>query len=234
MAGEKTLGNHGLAYLLTKGTEIEGAAGKAEKGKWYYVKSLPTTGDATVPVRPGLPFLASKEITLAAGESIIPLTLDMLGMARDKSLSASKNVVDATTDSSNGIAESLSDGIVTTTGSISGYNMIPESGGAQEKIIQQFQTYLRDTAGTVTTSEVSTEPMLLMIDWTARRTKVTGYVAGDPMEIDILPVIFTSKATDGAYGSTKSFNVDFTATGRDDDGCEPAHWVGAYVAPSAE
>ena len=36
--GIKTLGNHGLAYLLTKGTEMVGDAStiKTTEGAWYY------------------------------------------------------------------------------------------------------------------------------------------------------------------------------------------------------
>ena len=229
MAGIKTLGNHGLAYLLTKGTVMTGNASdvKTTEGDWYYVTAKATEA-SVLPVRVGLPFQSVSQLTLATGDKCIPLTKNLLGFARDKSLSQSKATTDATTDSNNGIAQQLSDGIVTTSGSISGYNEIPEADSAQETIIKMFNTYARDAAGTVTVSEVSTPICLLMIDWTARRISAAGPSDGEKCEIDILPVIFTSKNTDGAYGSAKGFNCDFVGQQSDDDGCEPLHWVGVY------
>ena len=229
MAGIKTLGNHGLAYLLTKGTVMTGDAStvKTVEGEWYYVTAKAETSSA-LPVRVGLPFQSASALTLASGDKVIPLTKKLLGFARDKSLSQSKATVDATTDSNNGIAQQISDGIVTTSGSISGYNEIPEANSAQETIIKMFNTYAREASGTVTVSEVSTPICLLMIDWTARRISAAGPSDGEKCEIDILPVIFTSKNTDGAYGSVKGFNCDFVGQQSDDDGCEPLHWVGTY------
>jgi len=231
MAGIKTLGNHGLAYLLTKGTELEGASSDGPvltEGAWYYVTAKAAEG-SKMPVRVGLPFQAASAISMSVvGDKCIPLTKSLLGFARDKSLSQSKATVDATTDSNNGIAQQLSDGIVTTSGSISGYNEIPAENSAQETIIKMFQTYARDKNGTVDVSEVSTPICLLMIDWTARRISAAGPSDGEKCEIDILPVIFTSKNTDGAYGSAKGFNCDFVGQQSDDDGCEPLHWVGVY------
>jgi len=230
MAGIKTLGNHGLAYLLTKGTEISGAATESPtltKGAWYYVKAA--AEGSVLPVRAGLPFQAASALALSAvGDKVIPLTKSMLGFARGKNLSQSKATTDATTDSNNGVAQQLSDGIVTTSGSISGLNEIPVAGSAQETIIKMFNTYARDTAGTVAVTEVSTPISLLMIDWTARRISAAGPSDGDLCEIDIMPVIFTSKNTDSDYGSAKGFNCDFAGQQSDDDGCEPVHWVGTY------
>ncbi len=227
--GIKTLGNHGLAYLLTKGTEMVGDAStiKTTEGAWYYVTAKAEAG-SVMPVRVGLPFQAASELVLATGDKCVPLTKNMLGFAKGKSLSQSKATTDATTDSNNGIAQQLSDGIVATSGSISGLNEIPTLNSAQESIIKMFQTYARDTAGTVDVSEVSTPISLLMIDWTARRVSSAGPSDGDPCEIDILPVIFTSKNTDSDYGSVKSFNCDFVGQQSDDDGFEPLHWVGVY------
>jgi hypothetical protein len=231
MAGIKTLGNHGLAYLLTKGVEIVGATDtppSLTEGDWYYV-SAKAESNSALPVRVGLPFQAASAITMnIAGDKVVPLTKNLLGFARGKNLSQSKQTTDATTDSNNGIAQQLSDGIVATTGSISGYNEIPAAGSAQETIIKMFQTYARDVAGTVTVSEVSTPISLLMIDWTARRISSAGPSDGDQCEIDIMPVIFTSKNTDSDYGSVKGFNCDFVAQQSDDDGFEPLHWVGVY------
>lgn len=229
MAGIKTLGNHGLAYLLTKGTELVGDAStkKTTEGEWYYVTAKAESG-SVMPVRVGLPFQSATQLTLATGDKCVPLTKLLLGFARGKNLSQSKQTTDATTDSNNGIAQQLSDGIVATTGSISGYNEIPAANSAQELIIKMFQTYARDTAGTVEVTEVSTPISLLMIDWTARRISAAGPSDGDACEIDVMPVIFTSKNTDSDYGSVKGFNCDFVAQQSDDDGFEPLHWVGVY------
>jgi len=227
--GIKTLGNHGLAYLLTKGTEMVGDAStiKTTEGAWYYVTAKAEAG-SVMPVRVGLPFQSASELVLATGDKCVPLTKNMLGFARGKSLSQSKATTDATTDSNNGIAQQLSDGIVTTSGSISGLNEIPTLNSAQESIIKMFQTYARDAEGTVSVTEVSTPISLLMIDWTARRVSAAGPSNGEQCEIDILPVIFTSKNTDSDYGSVKGFNCDFVGQQSDDDGFEPLHWVGVY------
>ncbi|MGE4465840.1 hypothetical protein, partial [Sphaerochaeta sp.] len=109
-----------------------------------------------------------------------------------------------------------------------GLNEIPTLNSAQESIIKMFQTYARDAEGTVSVTEVSTPISLLMIDWTARRVSSAGPSDGEQCEIDILPVIFTSKNTDSDYGSVKGFNCDFVGQQSDDDGFEPLHWVGVY------
>lgn len=225
--GIKTLGNHGLAYLLTKGTVM--TTGSLTVGNWYYVTAKAEA--SVLPVRVGLPFPAATALALASGDKVIPLTKNLLGFARGKSLSQSKATVDATTDSNNGIAQQLSDGIVTTSGSISGLNEIPVANSAQELIIKMFQTYGRDTAGTIEVTEVATPISLLMIDWTARRVSAAGPSANEPAEIDVMPVIFTSKNTDSDYGSAKGFNCDFSAQQSDDAGCEPFHYVGTYYFP---
>ena len=63
MAGIKTLGNHGLAYLLTKGTEMVGDAStkKTTEGDWYYVTAKAESG-SVLPVRVGLPFQSASQL----------------------------------------------------------------------------------------------------------------------------------------------------------------------------
>jgi len=217
----KTLGNHGLAYLLTKGAAM--TTGSLTKGVWYYV--ITKAAASSLPVRAGLPFVATGATALVDGDKVIPLTKSLLGFARGKNLSQSKNVIDATTDSDNGVAYQLTDGMVTTSGSISGNNEIPAAGSAQEKIMTMFQKVMRNNVPV----EKEEDVVLLMIDWTARLMSADGPKNGDPAEIDILPVVVTSKNTDGDYGGVKGFNIDFTGTSKDKDGCEPAHWVGKYV-----
>lgn len=227
--GTKTLGNHALAYLLTKGEVM--TTGTLTVGSWYYVKAKATAA-STLPVDIGLPFPAATALVLAEGDKVLPLTKKMLGFARGKNLSNSKNVQDSTTDSDEGQQSNLSDGVIATSGSISGYNEIPAANSAQLDIIAMFAPVLSDVAGTISVKEVTTPVCLLMLDWTARRLKASGPSAGDVAEIDILPVIFTSKNTDSDHGSVKGFNCDFTATASDDDGCKKAHYIGTYYFPS--
>ena len=205
--GIKTLGNHGLAYLLTKGTVM--TTGSLTVGNWYYVTAKAEA--SVLPVRVGLPFPAATALALASGDKVIPLTKNLLGFARGKSLSQSKATVDATTDSNNGIAQQLSDGIVTTSGSISGLNEIPVANSAQETIIKMFQTYGRDTTGTIEVTEVATPISLLMIDWTAD-CECRG-PKGEVGEIDVMPIIYQKH--DGLRFAR--FNCDF-AQQSDDDG----------------
>ena len=73
-----------------------------------------------------------------------------------------------------------------------------------------------DKEGKVTYKEANTtEKDILMIIWNGRDIKI-----GDMLDIDIIPALFTNLSKDAAYGSSQTFNVDYTGNATDENGYE--------------
>lgn len=235
MANGKKTGRDGLAYLGAKGTELVGAAEASPSlvvGTWYVSTGQAESG-SKIPVTVGHFFVASKADALVVGDKCVPVTFSLLGYARSKSLDASKSVVDATTDIDD-VSDFESDGLVTTTGSINGYDIVGGSTSAVMKIKEQFAYTVYATAGSagaadsISEVDISTPKNLLMIDWTAREP-----VEGASAEIDLMPVIFTQASKSVDYGSIRTLNCNFSVVSDDGAGVKPTHYVGPYRLPAA-
>jgi hypothetical protein len=123
---------------MTEEIEIVGiseTSPKIEKGKFYYATAVAQAGSA-IPVAIYNPFICSKDMALAVGDKVIPLTKDLLGFVRDTGDDASKGVQDASTDE-NDEADNVSDSLVSKTGSISGYY---KRGTSSQTAAQKFLT----------------------------------------------------------------------------------------------
>lgn len=228
----KTTGRDALSYAITKGTELTGSSSGILKGIWYYV----TARDSSASVLPekvavGRAFLCSLAVVaLGAGDSVIPLTLSLLGFARDKQLDASKTVQDSTTDLDDE-SDSLSDGLVSKTGSINGFDVVDSPTSILKA---QFEHTIIATAGAegtadvITATEKSTPKQLILIDWDGRAP-----VEGEDIIVDIMPVIFTQMSKGASYGGVKTLNFNYTCVASDEDGCKPTHFEGPYRAPVA-
>ena len=231
MANGKATGREAVASLMTKGEIISGITGALAKGVWYYVISRDDSSLIPANVSIGRAFLCSKAVAaLAAGDSVYPLSATVIGFTRDKSLNASKTVTDATTDLDDE-ADNISDGLVSRTGSLTGYDT---KDTATATLKAAFNHSIIATAGAAAAadalveSEISTPKQIVMIDWTGREK-----VEGEDMLVDIFPCIFTSMDTGASYGSVRTLGFNFTVVASDDDGCKPTHFEGPFRAPAA-
>jgi len=232
MSNGKTTGRDALTFKITKEEEISGIAGGILKGVWYYITAK---ADATLlpdSVSVGRAFLCSKAVAaLAEGDTVVPLTLSLLGFVRDKQLDSSKTVTDATTDIDD-TTDYVSDGLVAKTGSLNGMDVIDTPTAILKAEFQHTITATAAaTAGeedTIAETPISTPKELIMIDWGGRE-----HVDGDPISVDIEPVIFTAMSQGASYGGVKTLNFNYTVVADDGEGCKPTHFAGPFRAVEA-
>lgn len=185
-------------------------------------------------------FMATKALTLASGDKFIKGKPYFCGFATDKSASYSKNVVDVTVDY-DAQTNNQCDGQVSTSGSISGSAMVEKL--SQDSALNILQSRFSaiteiDKTGTITYKDANTsEKDILMIIWNGRDCAV-----GDFLDIDVIPALFTNLSKDAAYGSSQSFNVDYTGNATDENGYIGGNFkienveglIPSIVRPSAE
>lgn len=226
MANGKTTGRDAIAYSLAKGTVITGITGALAKGVWYYVLARDTS--SLIPAGPsvGRAFLCSLAVAaLAAGDSVVPLTPSLLGFVRDKTLDATKTAIDATTDIDDE-SDFISDGLVGKTGTLNGMDT---NDSPTVALKAQFYHTITATAGgegeadALVETEISTPKQLIMINWSGRAP-----VEGEPLDVDIMPVLFTSASQGASYGGVKSLNFNFQVVSDDGEGCKPTHYTGLF------
>lgn len=163
------------------------------------------------------PFFAMKAFTPASGDEVYKIPLYFLGQATGKSLSHSKNTTDVTMDYDEA-TNNVSDGIVSTSGSISGMfiteKIVTNADTGVNILKSRFKTLVQvDSAGKVTKKEAATtEKDLLIICWNLRNAK-----AGDMLDIDVVPALITGLSIGGEYGSSQSFDIDFTGNASDEN-----------------
>lgn len=206
-------GRQSLSFLLDNMTEV--STGSLPVGTIGFIKAKGESsvfGDLDVMS----PFIAVTETTLGTGDVFMKATPYFLGQATGKSVTASKNVNDVTIDY-DGATNNITDGIVTKSGSISGA-LITESLGQDSGVNilkSRFDKLVEITAtGTITVKEANTtEKDNLLIIWNGRNAKV-----GDLLEMEVIPALFNNLSKGGEYGSSQSFDVDFTGNYSDENG----------------
>lgn len=227
---KKTTGRDALAYFITK--EEPQTTGSIVVGSWYAVKGK-AEADSVLPValEPGDVFLCSAEKALATGDVVIPLTRELIGFVRDKSIDSSKQTFDATVDEDD-TADNQTDGIVAMSGTISGYDLVGKSKGDATSILKgRFSRTIYASIGsgedTIEVEGVSAPIDLIQIDQFARDAK-----EGDPIEVLTIPCILTSNGKSSTYGSVTSLNIGFTGCAQDADGIKPSRYVGVLHLPA--
>ena len=209
-------GRESLSWLIVLGSDtVSGSSGSIAVGDVAVITGKAASESAFGDIPIGRYFMANAALTLKEGDSCIKCTLAFLGQATGKSVEESKNVADMTIDYDES-TNSVTDGIVTKTGTISGAlvteSLASETGVNLVKL--RFGSIAElDESGTITYKEADTTAKdVLMIIWNARNAKV-----GDLLEVEIMPVLFSSVSKSGDYGSPQSFDVDFTACFTDDN-----------------
>ena len=164
------------------------------------------------------PVLVSKPLTLKSGDSYRLCKPIFLGMAKDKSLNKSKNTQDVTVDA-DGATNNVCDGLVSISGSISCSFSVDGDGYASNYIKKRFGNIINiDKSGKPTLTEaITTEKDLVLFAWNARNASAT-----DLIEFDVVPCLFTGINHSASYGSSQSFDIDFTGNATDENGYEAA------------
>lgn len=161
-------------------------------------------------------YIATSALTLGTGDKFIKCIPYFLGHATDKSASYSKNIVDVTCDY-DAQTNNQCDGQVSISGSISGIAVVETLG--QKSGINILQSRFTpstqiDKDGKVTFKEaMATEKDILLIIWNAREAAI-----GEYLDCDVIPALFSNLSKDAAYGSSQTFNVDYTGNYTDENG----------------
>lgn len=209
-------GRQALAWLLEPKS---GDVASIAVGEIVFITGKKAEGSAFGEVGIGKPFInaTSGAISVTGEDKCVKVNPYFMGFATDKSLNKSKNTTQVTTDYDEK-DNYVSDGITNISGSVSGSFMIEGAKYATTMIKRRFGDVI-DMTGTGATvlKAQTTEKDLIMFVWNARDAKVD-----DVLEIEIVPALITSMAIGGSYGSSQSFNIDFTGNSTDENNFEGA------------
>lgn len=219
-------GRKSLSFILEPtGTALDGT-GSLAIGDMGFILAKAAEG-AFKDLKENTFFIATKATTLTSGDKFIKCKATFLGFATDKSASFSKETVDVTCDYDSQVNNSC-DGTISQQGSVSGLAMVEKIDSASGLNILQsrFSSVTEvDKTGTVTYKEASTsEKDILMIVWNGRDVKI-----GDYLDIDIIPALFTNLSKEASYGSSQTFNVDYTGNATDENGYIGGNFKIEYV-----
>ena len=215
-------GRQSFAWILDVATEDTTASTSTslEAGKIVIVTGMADSdsGFGTNKSMINKPVLVSKPLTLKTGDKYRLCTPIFLGMAKDKSLNKTKNTQDVTVDA-DGATNNVCDGLVSISGSISCSFSVDGEGYASNYIKKRFGNIVKiDNTGKPTLTEaITTEKDLVLFAWNARNAS-----ASDIIEFDVVPCLFTGINHSASYGSSQSFDIDFTGNATDENGYEAA------------
>ena len=215
-------GRQSFAWILDVATEDTTASTSTnlEAGKIVIVTGMAdsSSGFGTNKSMINKPVLVSKPLTLTTGDKYRVCTPIFLGMAKDKSLNKTKNTQDVTVDADEA-TNNVCDGLVSISGSISCSFSVDGEGYASNYIKKRFGNIVKiDNTGKPTLTEaITTEKDLVLFAWNARNAS-----ANDIIEFDVVPCLFTGINHSASYGSSQSFDIDFTGNATDENGYEAA------------
>ena len=199
-------GRQSKCYLLSVGTTA--ITSSFVKGKIYVYAKKDGTAPAFTGLNQGDFFVFNKaaDPTLGTNDVIYEVTPKFLGGATDKDISFEKSTTDITCDK-DASTNVTSNGIVTSSGSITAYSLIQSGDTAANLIKKRFNDMVTyDSSGVPTSAGLDrTEKDILLFIWDARELNTGEYV-----EIDFVPAFLSSQAHGSAYGSGQSFTINFS------------------------
>lgn len=208
-------GRQSLAFIAGDKVVVSGSVAV---GDFIVVTAKSTSSSAFKDYPLNKPFFAMKAFAVGEGDTVYRMPLYFLGQATGKSVSHSKNTTDVTIDY-DAATNNVTDGIVSTSGSISGSFITEDVAGDSgiNLLKSRFRTLMQiGKEGTVTVQEANTdEKDILVIGWNLRNAK-----AGDLLEVDVIPALITGLSIGGEYGSSQSFDIDFTGNATDENNFE--------------
>jgi len=195
--------------------------GDTVQDTWYQIASL--GGSTTLPIgKVGAIFKGPKtanKITLAAGDSIYPLTLTVQCKVTAE-LSNEKGTIDVSDDCSNGYMSSITDGFVNITGSFEQFIKFDETTqkipAVQKAILSRFYDIVEDTGAGVYTLTPKNDDDLLLFIFLNRKVAI-----GVAQSCFIIPVILGSANTTEDNKSGMNLSVSWS---------KAEGWAGLYEA----
>ena len=220
-------GRESIAFILEPASSaLEGSSAVLAAGDIAFVLAAAVGGDyAGVPARK--PIIANAAMSGTTGDKIVKTTAYFMGFANDKSKSDSKNTQDVTCDYDEK-TNNVTDGQVSSSGSISGFAMT-ESVGSNYSALNIIKSRFGDIIEVGDSSAISvkeantTDKDIIAIFWNWRNCKV-----GDLIEVSIVPVLFSNLNVGAQYSSGQSFSVDYTGNSGDEN-----DYLGATVQVKA-
>ena len=208
-------GRQSLAFIAGDKVAVSGSVAV---GDFIVVTAKSASSSAFKDYPLNKPFFAMKAFSVGEGDTVYKMPLYFLGQATGKSVSHSKNTTDVTIDY-DAATNNVTDGIVSTSGSISGSFITEDVAGDSgiNLLKSRFRPLMQiDDTGAVTVQEANTdEKDILVIGWNLRNAK-----AGDLLEVDVIPALITGLSIGGEYGSSQSFDIDFTGNATDENNFE--------------
>ena len=161
--------------------------------------------------------------TLETGDKCVEVTPLFLGGATDKDLNFEKSTTNVTCDQ-DAASNVTSDGTVTSSGSVTAYDLLQTGSTAANTIRQKFNKMVEYSSGTPTATELDrTEKDVLIFIWDARDIETGEYVG-----VDFVPAFISSQAHGSSYGSGQTFTVNFTGADSDEAGHRRSYQQIAY------
>lgn len=226
---KKSSGREVWAMLLDESTVIvgDGSTTTLAAGHLYAIKSKKSAGSA-LPAGLGegdvLFGQTGVTVTLAVGDDVYDLgdpfdTSKLIGFARSKDITRTKNTIDMTVDGDigNGVVDQRIDPLVSVSGNINGLkvNGLPAT-AASRKIDAMFAKQIIQAAdGTFTTLDKSDAIVIVALVY------INKLRADNSVDIDIVPCVFTSNGDSTDYGSATSKSTAFTGVAKSQNGILP-------------
>jgi len=208
-------GKDGFLYLITRGAEKTAVTatdagfaiitGKAE-ASGFRAKDATIEGGKDVEVN-DLVYLLGDEV-LVAGDSYIPITLDLIGGATDVSSSGSKDKYEDTSqeDVADGVRSYSEGALVAKSGTVNGY--FDTDNETQRNVENHFGTIILDDGANVTKKERISGVLETMLSY--RETTEVGEVEVWEYKPMIVDSMDKSKPMDGNV----PFNFNYTIDGK--------------------
>lgn len=192
MATKKISGAKGIVYDATEGTLV--STGTLTADAWYKVYTAGTSTALPSSVE-GFIFQAPSTgvtITLAAGDSVIPLTLEEVCKV-DTEISGEMGTIDVTDSCDSGYTTMIVDGYTTLSGSINTMMRFDELTGelsdASQKFVNKFFDVMEDDAEGVYTFTPKDDSDLLFF-WLLNKDELGGNAK--VLNYLIVPIIMSS------------------------------------------
>ena len=210
-------GKEGFLYGVKFGQALAGSPGvTVEKSGWYKIKSRAVT-DSGIPekdpdadgksLEAGDVYFAAAGQELAAGDSIIPMTLGKLSFTTDVSAAAQGQAIDVTTqiDVETGARAYEPSAFKEQTGNINGY--VDVDSPEQRELINEFCAVITDDGTYVTYEPAQTGTHHFML---SRRETIAE---GEIEVWEYFPVVIESFQTDKPIEGLCPFNFNYRVDG---------------------
>jgi len=212
-------GKEGFLYGVKFGAPlVGGATAKVPQDGWYKIQSRATTGSGIPGKDPaeenarslqaGDVYFAKKDQPLAAGDSLIPMTLKKLSFTTDVSAAAQGQSIDVTTqiDVETGSRAFEPSAFKDQSGNING--LVDVDSAEQRELISEFNLVIDQDSGYVSVYKADSKVHYFMISY--RETKT----AGETEMWRYFPVIVESFQMDKPVDGAVPFNFNYKVDGK--------------------